>query len=36
VDYSYLTREFIEVPGATDPAEDQHDNRYRAMMQFYF
>ncbi|HKZ57971.1 MAG TPA: porin [Thermodesulfovibrionales bacterium] len=36
VDYSYLTREFIEVPGATDSAEDQHDDRYRAMMQFYF
>jgi len=36
VDYSYLTREFIKVPGATVFAEDQHDNRYRAMMQFYF
>ncbi len=36
VDYSYLTREFIEVPGATVSAEDQHDIRYRAMMQFYF
>lgn len=36
LDYSYLTREFIEVPDATVSAEDQHDNRYRAMMQFYF
>ncbi|OGW40256.1 MAG: hypothetical protein A2Y97_05740 [Nitrospirae bacterium RBG_13_39_12] len=36
VDYSYLTREFILVPGSTVSVDDQHDNRYRAMMQFYF
>ncbi len=36
VDYSYLIREFIPVPGSTVSVDDQHDNRYRAMMQFYF
>jgi len=36
VDYSYLVREFDAVPGTTIPVDDQHDNRYRAMMQFYF
>jgi len=36
VDYSYLTRELSQVPGSTVSVDDQHDNRYRAMMQFYF
>lgn len=36
VDYSYLVREFIPVPGATGSLDDQNDNRYRAMLQFYF
>lgn len=36
VDYSYLMREFSPVPGTTFPVDDQHDNRYRAMMQWYF
>ncbi|HBR21613.1 MAG TPA: hypothetical protein DD713_03455 [Nitrospiraceae bacterium] len=37
LDYSYLIREFTEVPGATVPVDDdQHDNRFRTMMQFYF
>jgi len=36
VDYSYLTRDFIPVPGATLTADGQHDNRFRTMMQFYF
>jgi len=36
VDYSYLTRELSPVPGSTVSVDDQHDNRYRAMMQFYF
>ncbi len=37
VDYSYLIRDFIRVPGATVPVDDdQHDNRFRTMMQFYF
>lgn len=35
-DYSYLMREFIRVPGASVPVDDQHDNRFRTMMQFYF
>jgi len=36
VDYSYLVREFIPVPGSTVSVDDQNDNRYRAMVQFYF
>jgi hypothetical protein len=36
VDYSYLTRELSPVPGSAVSVDDQHDNRYRAMMQFYF
>jgi len=36
VDYSYLVREFIPVPGSTVSVDDQNDNRYRAMIQFYF
>jgi phosphate-selective porin OprO/OprP len=37
VDYSYLIRDLAEVPGATVPVDDdQHDNRFRTMMQFYF
>lgn len=36
VDYSYLTRDLLPVPTATAPDDDQHDNRCRAMMQFYF
>ena len=37
VDYSYLIRDFIRVPGATVPVDgDQHDNRFRTMMQYYF
>lgn len=36
VDYSYLTRDLLPVPTATAPIGDQHDNRCRAMMQFYF
>jgi len=37
VDYSYLIRDFTRVPGATVPVDDdQHDNRFRTMMQFYF
>lgn len=36
VDYSYLIRKFLPVPGSTVSVDDQNDNRYRAMMQFYF
>ena len=36
VDYSYLTREFDQVPGATVSVDDQEDNRVRTMVQFYF
>ncbi|MFA4919078.1 MAG: porin [Thermodesulfovibrionales bacterium] len=37
IDYSYLTREFTQAQGATVPVDDdQHDNRFRTMMQFYF
>jgi hypothetical protein len=36
VDYSYLVREFIPVPGTTGSVDDQNDNRYRAMLQYYF
>jgi hypothetical protein len=36
VDYSYLIRELISVPGSTVSVDDQNDNRYRAMMQWYF
>ncbi|MBS1113951.1 MAG: putative phosphate-selective porin [Nitrospirae bacterium] len=36
VDYSYLVREFIAVPGSAVSVDDQNDNRYRAMVQFYF
>ncbi len=37
VDYSYLIRDLIRVPGATVPVDDdQHDNRFRTMVQFYF
>jgi len=37
VDYSYLIRNLSSVPGASVPVDDdQHDNRFRTMMQFYF
>ncbi|MDH5202443.1 MAG: porin [Nitrospirota bacterium] len=36
VDYSYLTREFIPIPTATAPVDDQHDHRFRTMMQFFW
>ncbi len=36
VDYSYLMRELTPVPTATVPVDDQHDNRFRTMVQFYF
>ncbi|HZV46739.1 MAG TPA: porin, partial [Thermodesulfovibrionales bacterium] len=36
VDYSYLVREFISVPGSTGSVDDQNDNRFRTMMQYYF
>ena len=36
VDYSYLIRDFIRVPGATVSVDDQHDNRFRTMVQYYF
>jgi phosphate-selective porin OprO/OprP len=37
VDYSYLIRGLDGVPGATVPVDgNQHDNRARTMIQFYF
>jgi len=36
VDYSYLTRDLSSVPGSTVSVDDQHDNRYRTMTQFYY
>jgi hypothetical protein len=37
VDYSYLTRDLSSVPGTTVPVDDnQQDNRFRTMVQFYF
>jgi|GEM_PF-5907236 len=36
VDYSYLMRELTPTPTATVPVDDQHDNRFRTMAQFYF
>ena len=36
VDYSYLMRELTPAPTATVPVDDQHDNRFRTMVQFYF
>jgi Phosphate-selective porin O and P len=37
VDYSYLIRNLTGVPGAAAPVDDdQHDNRFRTMMQLYF
>lgn len=36
VDYSYLMRELTPTPTATVPVDDQHDNRFRTMVQFYF
>ncbi|MFA4915382.1 MAG: porin [Syntrophales bacterium] len=36
MDYSYLKRDFTPLPGSTVAVDSQSDNRYRAMMQFYF
>ena len=37
VDYSYLIRGLAGVPGTTVPVDgNQHDNRFRSMVQFYF
>ena len=36
VDYSYLTRDFDQVPGSKVSVDDQQDNRVRTMVQFYF
>jgi hypothetical protein len=37
VDYSYLIRDLDSVPGATVPVDgNQHDNRVRSIIQFYF
>jgi len=36
VDYSYLMGELTPTPTTTVPVDDQHDNRFRTMAQFYF
>ncbi len=36
LDYSYLMRELTPTSTATVPVDDQHDDRFRTMAQFYF